>query len=117
MSQKEYLLNILRNGVAYSITLKIRNLSMKCYEEVKFYAQDFEYKAQYIDSVYEDNKDVIIAKLFAAKDDCIIPEELVEIYDDIYLGYQNKIEEEEAIKYTKDIVFLNKVLYLSKEDI
>lgn len=55
MSQKEYLLNILRNGIAYSITLKIRNLSMKCYEEVKFYAQDFEYKAQYIDSVYEDD--------------------------------------------------------------
>ena len=54
---------------------------------------------------------------------CILPfesrsklKDLIEIYDDIYLGYQNKIEEEEARKYTKDIVFLNKVLYLSKEE-
>lgn len=55
MSQKEYLLNILRSGVAYSITLKVRNLNMKCYEEIKFYAQDFGYKADYIDSIYEDD--------------------------------------------------------------
>ena len=54
---------------------------------------------------------------------CILPfesrsklKDLIEVYDEIYLGYQNKNEEEEAKKYTKDIVFLNKVLYLSKEE-
>lgn len=54
---------------------------------------------------------------------CVLPyesrtkvTELINIYDELYLGYRNKAEEEEAKKYTKNIVFLNKVLYLSKEE-
>lgn len=54
---------------------------------------------------------------------CILPfesrsklDEIIEIYDDIYLGYQDKNEEEEAKKYTKNVVFLNKILYLTKEE-
>ena len=43
-------------------------------------------------------------------------EELKDIYEEIYLGYQNKNEEEEVRKYTQDIVFLNKVLYLNKDE-
>jgi len=54
---------------------------------------------------------------------CILPfesrskfNELSPIYDEIYIGYQNKYEEEEVLKYTKNIVFLNKILYLTKEE-
>jgi len=54
---------------------------------------------------------------------CILPfesrsklDELMDVYDDLYLGYQNKQQQEEAKKYTKNIVFLNKVLYLDKEE-
>jgi len=35
---------------------------------------------------------------------------------DIYLGFQNKIEEEEANHYTKNCVYLKKTLYLTKKD-
>ena len=54
---------------------------------------------------------------------CVLPfesrtkiSELQDVYDELYLGYQNKTEEEEAKKYTSNIVFLNKILYLTKEE-
>ena len=54
---------------------------------------------------------------------CIVPfhskemlEALGEIYIDIYLGYQNKKQETEALLETKKIVFLQESLYLTTKD-
>lgn len=54
---------------------------------------------------------------------CILPftsivhyEVMKNIYDDLYLGYQNLEEEKEVLKITKNIVFLNKILYINKEE-
>ena len=54
---------------------------------------------------------------------CILPfesrtkyEELKNIYPELYIGYQNKIEETEVNSITSNIVFLNKILYLTKEE-
>lgn len=55
MTQKQYLLNVIRNTFAHSITLKIRNANMVNLEEIKFYAEDFDYKAEYIDWAYDDD--------------------------------------------------------------
>lgn len=41
---------------------------------------------------------------------------LKNIYSNIYLGYRNKKEEQEAINITKDIVFLRENLYLDTND-
>lgn len=66
-----------------------------------------------IDNLKEYNQELI----------CILPyesrskfEELKDIYEELYLGYQNKNEEEVVKQYAKNIVFLNKVLYISKEE-
>ena len=66
-----------------------------------------------LDDLSKYNKEVI----------CILPfssikkyDELKSIYLDIYLGYQNKGEEEIASKITDNIVFLNKILYLNPEE-
>lgn len=41
---------------------------------------------------------------------------LQEIYSDIYLGYTNKKEQQEALLFTKDIVFFRENLYLKEVD-
>lgn len=42
--------------------------------------------------------------------------ELKDLYEDFYLGYNNKIEEKEALITTKKIVFFQENLYLEKKD-
>lgn len=93
---------------------------------VLLYAKDYEGYQNLIKlSTKKYERNINIDDLKERKDNliCILPfesrvkfEELKDIYEEIYLGYQNKIEEDEARKYTKDIVFLNKVLYLNKDE-
>lgn len=54
---------------------------------------------------------------------CIVPYESINIfndikscYSDIYLGYSTKEEEYACSKFTKNVVFINKILYLDKKD-
>lgn len=42
--------------------------------------------------------------------------EIKDIYKDLYIGYSNKQEESKISKNYKNIVFINKVLYLEKEE-
>ena len=72
---------------------------------------------------YEQN--INIADLKEKSNDliCILPfesrekyQELKEVYKELYLGYQNKKEEAEVKQYSENIVFLNKVLYLNKDE-
>lgn len=42
--------------------------------------------------------------------------DLTKIYSDIYLGYENKKEELEALVITKNVIFLREALYLTKAD-
>ena len=46
----------------------------------------------------------------------IVFEELSKICKFLYLGYSNKKEEYEALKNSQNVVFINKILYLSKKD-
>ncbi len=52
---------------------------------------------------------------------CIVPFQsrnlfsiLNEVYSDIYMGTSNKEEEQQAYSYTKNTVFINKILYINK---
>ena len=102
------------------LDVKLENLS------VLLYAKNYNGYQNLIKlSTRKYERDININDLKELKDNliCIIPFEsrvkfndLKDIYQEIYLGYQNKLEEEEAKKYTKEIVFLNKVLYLTKEE-
>ena len=54
---------------------------------------------------------------------CVLPfkyneryTDLTKIYSDIYLGYENKKEELEALVITKNVIFLREALYLTKAD-
>lgn len=55
MTQKESLLNLLRNVEATEVTLYIKNPEMKMYEKITFSAPDFQYKADYIERSYDDD--------------------------------------------------------------
>ena len=62
-------------------------------------------------------------KLYNEQLIAIIPFEFIDIYDElkdiyqsIYIGHSNTKEEQQIIKITKDRVFINKLLYLNKED-
>lgn len=58
------------------------------------------------------NNDVVVVlpyKYFA------LYNELTRLYNNLYIGVLNKIEEKESYKVTKNVVFINKVLYLNKE--
>ena len=102
------------------LDVKLENLS------VLLYAKNYNGYQNLIKlSTRKYERDININDLKELKDNliCIITFEsrvkfndLKDIYQEIYLGYQNKLEEEEAKKYTKEIVFLNKVLYLTKEE-
>ena len=93
---------------------------------VLLYAKDYEGYQNLIKlSTKKYERNINIDDLKERKDNliCVLPfesrvkfEELKAIYEEIYLGYQNKNEEEEVRKYTQDIVFLNKVLYLNKDE-
>ncbi|MBE6150902.1 MAG: DNA polymerase III subunit alpha [Firmicutes bacterium] len=93
---------------------------------VLLYAKDYEGYQNLIKlSTKKYERNIYIDDLKERKDNliCVLPfesrvkfEELKDIYEEIYLGYQNKNEEEEVRKYTQDIVFLNKVLYLNKDE-
>ncbi len=45
-----------------------------------------------------------------------LDQELCKIYEDFYLGYQNKQEEKKVFEITSNIVFVRECLYLSPED-
>ena len=59
-------------------------------EDEAAFAQKFEENAASfgiaLDDTYKESKDVIISKLFEVKDDCIVPEELAQAYEDIYVA-------------------------------
>ena len=65
-----------------------------------------------IDDIKEYNNNLI----------CIVPfssielyNEIHNLYDDIYIGVGNSIEEKESKKISNKLVFINKVLYLKKQ--
>ena len=111
-----------KNGIkpVIGLDVKLDDLS------VLLYAKNYQgYKNLIKLSTQKYERNINIEDLEKRKDDliCILPfesrtkyQELNKIYKEIYLGYQNKTEEEEVKKYTKDVVFLNKVLYLTKEE-
>ncbi len=66
-----------------------------------------------IEDLKEHSKNVICIVPFSSK---YLLDSLGDIYIDIYLGYQNKQEEKEAMILTKKIVFVREALYLNKKD-
>ena len=58
------------------------------------------------------NNDVVVVLPYK---DFTLYNELTRMYNNLYIGVLNKIEEKESYKVTKNVVFINKVLYLNKE--
>lgn len=58
------------------------------------------------------NNDVVVVLPYK---DFALYNELTRMYNNLYIGVLNKIEEKESYKVTKNVVFINKVLYLNKE--
>lgn len=61
----------------------------------------------------EFNKDIICVIPFSSKESY---SKLKNLYIDNYIGVKNKDEEIEASKLTSDVVFLNEILYLNKNE-
>lgn len=57
------------------------------------------------------NNDVVVVLPYK---DFVLYNELTRLYNNLYIGVLNKIEEKESYKVTKNVVFINKVLYLNK---
>lgn len=57
------------------------------------------------------NNDVVVVLPYK---DFALYNELTRLYDNLYIGVLNKTEEKESYKVTKNVVFINKVLYLNK---
>ena len=57
------------------------------------------------------NNDVVVVLPYK---DFALYNELTRLYNNLYIGVLNKIEEKESYKVTKNVVFINKVLYLNK---
>lgn len=57
------------------------------------------------------NNDVVLVLPYK---DFALYNELTRLYNNLYIGVLNKIEEKESYKVTKNVVFINKVLYLNK---
>lgn len=58
------------------------------------------------------NNDVVLVLPYK---DFALYNELTRLYNNLYIGVLNKIEEKESYKVTKNVVFINKVLYLNKK--
>lgn len=58
------------------------------------------------------NNDVVVVLPYK---DFALYNELTRMYNNLYIGVLNKIEEKESYKVTKNVVFINKVLYLNKD--
>ena len=58
------------------------------------------------------NNDVVVVLPYK---DFALYNELTRLYDNLYIGVLNKTEEKESYKVTKNVVFINKVLYLNKK--
>lgn len=58
------------------------------------------------------NNDVVVVLPYK---DFALYNELTRLYNNLYIGVLNKIEEKESYKVTKNVVFINKVLYLNKK--
>ena len=59
------------------------------------------------------NKDLICVITFDSKDNY---ELISKIYEEIYIGYENKQQEKESLILTKNIVFFKKNLYLKADE-
>ncbi len=66
-----------------------------------------------IDDLKKYNNSLIAIIPFASRE---IYEEVKEVYDDLYLGYSNKKEEQELLLDNQNIVFFKEVLYKEKND-
>ena len=66
-----------------------------------------------LDDLKKWNKNLIVILPYESSD---LFDELKDIYEDIYIGYSNKLEENDLLKKYNNIVFINKVLYLNKKD-
>ncbi len=66
-----------------------------------------------IDDLKKHNKNTITVLPFQYKESF---ETLKTIYEEFYLGYTNKKEEQEALLFTKNIIFYRQALYLNKND-
>lgn len=64
-----------------------------------------------MENLKKHNKDVVVVLPYK---DVSLYEELTRLYECIYIGVLNRFEEEEALKKTRNVVFINKVLYLNK---
>ena len=58
------------------------------------------------------NNDIVVVLPYK---DFALYNELTRLYNNLYIGVLNKIEEKESYKVTKNVVFINKVLYLNKK--
>ena len=66
-----------------------------------------------IDDLKNHNKNTITVLPFQYKESF---ETLKSIYEELYLGYTNKKEEQESLLFTKNVIFYRKALYLNKKD-
>lgn len=66
-----------------------------------------------IEDIKKHNKELIALLPFAYKENY---SNLNDIYEELYLGYENKSEQLEALVITKNIVFLRESLYLESND-
>ena len=91
---------------------------------ILMYAKNFTgYQALIKLSTISSERDITITDLETYNNDIVVVlpykdftlyNELTRLYNNLYIGVLNKIEEKESYKVTKNVVFINKVLYLNK---
>lgn len=67
-----------------------------------------------VDDLQKYNNEVIVIVPY---DSVNIYNEIKDIYNDLYIGYSNIDEEKETLLISENIVFINKTLYLNKEEV
>jgi len=95
-------------------------------EHILLYAKDYDgYKSLIKLSTISSERQITIDNIKKYNNNviCILPftsinllDEIDKIYTDLYIGYSNTLEEKEIDKLKKKKVFINKVLYLNKEE-
>ena len=92
---------------------------------ILMYAKNFTgYQSLIKLSTISSERDITITDLETYNNDVVVVlpyknfalyNELTRLYNNLYIGVLNKIEEKESYKVTKNVVFINKVLYLNKK--